>query len=136
MNALELAQAKDFILEKNGLDTDISQNGNNFSGGQKQRLTIARALIKKPEILILDDSASALDYTTEAKLRQATTSLDYSPTVFIVSQRASSMLRADLILVLDDGEIVGAGKHEELLNSCEVYKDIYSSQFPEGGEAR
>ena len=136
MNALELAQAKDFILEKNGLDTDVSQNGNNFSGGQKQRLTIARALVKKPEILILDDSASALDYATEAKLRQATASLDYSPTVFIVSQRASSMLRADLILVLDDGEIVGAGKHEELLNSCEVYKDIYSSQFPEGGEVR
>ena len=102
-----MAQAKDFVMEKQGLDTEVSQNGSNFSGGQKQRLTIARALVKKPSILILDDSASALDYATEAKLRTSINKLDYSPTLFIVSQRASSILHADLILVLDDGEVVG-----------------------------
>ena len=128
-NALELAQAKDFLDKKQGLDTEVSQNGNNFSGGQKQRLTIARALIKKAEILIFDDSASALDYATEAKLRAAIKDLDHSPTVFIVSQRASSILHADLILVLDDGEIVGKGTHAELLDNCEIYRDIYYSQF-------
>jgi ABC-type multidrug transport system fused ATPase/permease subunit len=129
--ALEAAQAKDFVLEKQGLDTEVAQNGSNFSGGQKQRLTIARALVKKPQILILDDSASALDYATEARLRNAINSLDYSPTLFIVSQRTSSILHADLIIVLDDGEVVGSGTHTELLGSCEVYRDIYRSQFPE-----
>ncbi len=129
--ALSAAQAKEFVLEKNGLDTEVAQNGSNFSGGQKQRLTIARALVKKPQILILDDSASALDYATEARLRAAVSALDYSPTLFIVSQRTSSILHADLILVLDDGEVVGTGTHDELLESCEVYRDIYRSQFPE-----
>ena len=129
--ALEAAQAKDFIAEKGGLDTPVMQNGSNFSGGQRQRLTVARALIKRAPILILDDSASALDYATEAKLRRTIASLDYSPTVFIVSQRASSMLHADKILVLDDGNMVGCGVHSELLESCEVYRDIYRSQFPE-----
>lgn len=132
--ALDAAQAKDFVQEKDGLDTEVSQNGNNFSGGQKQRLTIARALVKKPQILILDDSASALDYATEAKLRTEINSLDHSPTLFIVSQRTSSVLHADHIIVLDDGEVVGIGKHDELLKSCEVYRDIYRSQFPEGGD--
>ncbi len=132
--ALRLAQAEDFIAEKQGLDTEVAQNGNNFSGGQKQRLTIARAFIKKPKILILDDSASALDYATEAKLRVSIASLDYSPTLFIVSQRASSIRHADVILVLDDGEIVGQGTHEQLLDTCEVYRDIYYSQFPDGGD--
>ncbi len=131
--ALRLAQAQDFVLQKQGLDTSVSQNGNNFSGGQKQRLTIARALVKKPSILIFDDSASALDYATEAKLRLAVSSLEYKPTLFIVSQRASSILHADKILVLEDGELVGCGIHEELLNDCEVYRDIFRSQFPEGG---
>lgn len=135
-SALEAAQAKDFIMSKNGLDTEVAQNGANFSGGQKQRLTIARALVKKPEILILDDSSSALDYATEARLRAAISSLDYSPTLFTVSQRASSIMHAELILVLDDGEIVGAGKHEELLQSCSVYRDICESQHTSGGEAK
>lgn len=134
--ALSAAQARDFVESKQGLDTEVAQNGSNFSGGQRQRLTIARALVKKPQILILDDSASALDYATEAKMRAAISELDHSPTLFIISQRASSILHADLIIVLDDGEIVGMGKHEELLSSCEVYRDIYRSQFPEGGEAR
>ena len=129
-----MAQAKDFVMEKQGLDTEVSQNGSNFSGGQKQRLTIARALVKKPSILILDDSASALDYATEAKLRTSINKLDYSPTLFIVSQRASSILHADLILVLDDGEVVGMGTHDELIENCEVYRDIYHSQFPKGGD--
>ena len=133
-DALATAQAKEFVSGKQGLDTEVAQNGSNFSGGQKQRLTIARALVKKPQILILDDSASALDYATEAKLRQAVNDLDYSPTLFIVSQRASSILHADSIIVLDDGEVVGLGKHDELLESCEVYRDIYRSQFPEGGD--
>lgn len=134
-NALEQAQAKDFVLEKEqGLDEPVLQNGSNFSGGQKQRLTIARALLKKPRFLILDDSASALDYATEAKLRSILSKLDYHPTRFIVSQRASSMMHADLILVLDDGEVVAQGTHAELLESCDVYREIYHSQFPEGGE--
>ena len=131
-NALSCAQAEDFVREK-GLDGKVEQNGNNFSGGQKQRLAIARALVRRPEILIFDDSASALDYATEARLRQAISALDYSPTVFIVSQRASSMLHADKIIVLDDGVVVGMGRHKELLESCEVYRDIYNSQFTEGG---
>lgn len=134
--ALEMSQAKDFIEEKQGLDTAVSQSGNNFSGGQKQRLTIARALVKKPQILILDDSASALDYVTEARLRKSIDRLDYNPTLFIVSQRTSSVLHADTIIVLDDGEVVGMGTHDQLLSSCEVYKDIYDSQFKKGGEGK
>ena len=133
--ALDNAQASDFVKDKDGLDTEVQQNGSNFSGGQKQRLTIARALVKKPEILILDDSASALDYATEAKLRQAIAALDYSPTLFIVSQRASSVLHADLIIVLDDGETVGIGTHDELMQTCEIYRDIYNSQFSKGDNA-
>ncbi len=136
-NALELACAKDFIEEKAGrLDEEVLQGGKNFSGGQRQRLTIARALVRHPEILILDDSASALDYATESALRKNIASLDYSPTVFIVSQRASSIMHADLIIVLEDGEAVGMGKHEELLETCEVYREIYDSQFSKGGESK
>ena len=133
-NALELAKAKDFIQEKtDALDELVTQNGNNFSGGQKQRLTIARALVKKPKILILDDSASALDYATEAGLRKNIASLSYNPTVFIVSQRASSIMHADIIIVLDDGVTVGIGTHDELMSSCDVYKEIYNTQFSKGG---
>ena len=133
-SALELASAKDFVEEKNAkLDEIVLQNGKNFSGGQRQRLTIARALVRKPKILILDDSASALDYATEAKLRQNIIGLDYDPTVFIVPQRASSIMHADIIVVLDDGCAVGIGTHEELLSSCEIYREIYESQFSEGG---
>ena len=133
-DALKLAQAMEFIAEKGGLDTEVTQNGNNFSGGQRQRLTIARALMKQPEILILDDSTSALDFLTESKLFSALSRLEYNPTVFIVSQRAASLMKADIILVLDDGNLVGTGKHEELLATCDVYRDIYYSQFPKGGE--
>lgn len=130
-HALELSQAKEFVLTKEGgLDFIISQGGKNLSGGQKQRLTIARALIRKPEILILDDSASALDFATDAKLRTAIKTIGKEMTVFIVSQRASSIQYADQILVLDDGQIVGKGKHEELLENCRVYQEIYYSQFP------
>ena len=136
-NALELACAKDFVEEKaGGLDEEVLQGGKNFSGGQRQRLTIARALVRRPEILILDDSASALDYATESALRKNIASLDYDPTVFIVSQRASSIMHADLIIVLEDGEAVGMGKHEELLEACEVYREIYDSQFSKGGESK
>lgn len=128
--ALETAQAKDIVEGKeNGLDFVISQGGRNLSGGQKQRLTIARALVRKPDILILDDSASALDYATDARLRQAIRSMDNAPTTFIVSQRAASVRHADLILVLDDGQVVGSGTHDELLQSCQVYQEIYYSQF-------
>lgn len=134
--ALEVAQADTFIKEKQGLDTEVTRNGSNFSGGQKQRITVARALVKKPQILILDDAASALDYLTEAKMRSAILSLDTHPTLFIVSQRASSILAADIILVFDDGEIVGTGTHEELLRDCQVYRDIYNSQLPTGGDAQ
>ncbi len=135
--ALRLAQAEGFVKEKSeGLDEPVKQNGSNLSGGQKQRLTIARALVRKPEILILDDSASALDYATEAALRASVAGLEYNPTKFIVSQRTSSLLHADLIIVLDDGEVVGMGKHGELLDSCEVYREIYSSQFAAGGERK
>ena len=130
--ALSLAQADGFVKEKEGqLDEPVAQSGRNFSGGQRQRLTIARALVKKPQILILDDSASALDYATEAKLRRALKSLNYNPTTFIVSQRTSSILHADTIIVLDDGMIEGIGTHYELLESCEIYREIYFSQFPE-----
>lgn len=127
--ALEIAQATDVIAsKKNGLDEMLEQGGKNLSGGQKQRLTIARALIKQPEILILDDSASALDYATDAKLRQAIKGLKNTTTVFIVSQRTSSIMSADKIVVLDDGKIVGIGTHSQLLENCDIYKEIYSSQ--------
>ncbi len=130
--ALKTAQAFDFIEQKGeGLDLDVEQNGKNFSGGQRQRLTIARALVRKPEILILDDSSSALDYATDLALRRSIKGLDYSPTVFIVSQRTASVQSADEIIVLDDGEAVGIGTHEELLKNCDVYKEIYYSQFKE-----
>ena len=133
-SSLQVACADSFVKEKElKLDEGVAQNGSNFSGGQKQRLTIARALVKKPEILILDDSASALDYATESQLRKNIKDLDYSPTVFIVSQRASSILHADLIIVLDDGDVVGLGTHGELLDNCETYREIYNSQFREGG---
>ena len=129
--ALETAQAAEVVRGKeNGLDEMIEQNGRNLSGGQRQRLTIARALVKKPEILILDDSASALDYATDAALRKALRGLSGQTTTFIVSQRTSSIRFADLILVLDDGHLVGSGTHEELLESCPVYQEIYYSQYP------
>ncbi len=127
--ALDKAQVLSVVNEKGGLDAQISQNGSNLSGGQKQRLSVARALVREPEILILDDSASALDFATEAKLRKEIYNLDYNPTVFIVSQRASSVMTADNIIVLDDGEIVGQGTHAQLLENCEVYQEIYNSQF-------
>lgn len=128
--ALETAQAKEFVEQKeDGLDTMIEQEGRNLSGGQRQRLSIARALVRKPEILILDDSSSALDYATDLKLRQAIKALPGDMTVFIVSQRASSLMHADQILVLDDGDVVGLGTHEELLKSCETYREIYNTQI-------
>ena len=127
--AIEAAQAADVVnSKKDGLDEMIEQNGRNLSGGQRQRLTIARALVRKPEILILDDSSSALDYATDAKLRQSIKKLDSNMTVFIVSQRTSSIMYADKIIVLDDGKIVGTGTHEQLLESCEVYREIHLSQ--------
>ena len=130
--ALELAQAAEVVEGKDGkLDATVAQNGKNFSGGQRQRLTIARALIRNPEILILDDSASALDYATDAKLRAALRTLEDKTTTFIVSQRASTIRHADKIIVLDDGEIAGVGTHDELLKDCTVYQEIYYSQYPE-----
>ena len=127
--AIEAAQAADVVnSKKDGLDEMIEQNGRNLSGGQRQRLTIARALVRKPEILILDDSSSALDYATDARLRQSIKKLDPNMTVFIVSQRTSSIMYADKIIVLDDGKIVGTGTHEQLLESCEVYREIHLSQ--------
>lgn len=135
-DALKTAQALDVVESKTeGLDEMIAQGGKNLSGGQRQRLTIARALIKKPEILILDDSASALDYATDLKLRTALKEMEGKTTVFIVSQRTSSIQHADKIIVLDDGRIVGMGKHEQLLNSCEIYREIHESQFKGGREA-
>lgn len=129
--ALEISQAREFVDRKEGgLDFQIEQGGRNLSGGQKQRLTIARALVRRPDILILDDSASALDYATDAALRTAIRLIKDGPTVFIVSQRASSIQYADKILVLDDGELAGAGTHEELLAVCPAYQEIYYSQFP------
>lgn len=130
--ALELAQASEVVDGKPGkLDATVAQNGKNFSGGQRQRLTIARALVRNPEILILDDSASALDYATDAKLRAAIRTLEDKTTTFIVSQRASTIRHADKIIVLDDGEIAGMGTHDELLKDCTVYQEIYYSQYPE-----
>lgn len=130
--ALKQAQAYDFIKEKEGfLDHMIESGGKNLSGGQKQRLTVARALVRKPRVLILDDSASALDYKTDQLLREAIKDLDFKPTTFIVSQRASSVMHADTILVLEDGECVGLGTHAELIESCDVYKEIYYCQFPD-----
>ena len=129
--AIHAAQADEVVFKgKGGLDAVVEQEGRNFSGGQKQRLTIARALVRHPEILILDDSSSALDFATDARLRQAIRDLAGERTVFIVSQRASTIQYADQILVLDDGAIVGMGRHEDLLESCEVYQEIYYSQFP------
>lgn len=134
--ALSIAQAAEVVDKKDGkLDAEVEQGGKNFSGGQKQRLTIARALVKQPEILIMDDSSSALDYATDAKLRQAIHNMPNRPTVFIVSQRAASIMYADKIIVLDDGTVAGTGTHEELLKACSVYQEIYYSQFKrtEGG---
>ncbi|MBQ2729660.1 MAG: ABC transporter ATP-binding protein [Clostridia bacterium] len=133
-NALECAQADTFIREKGGLDCNVLQSGRNFSGGQRQRLTVARALARKADILILDDASSALDFATDAAMRKAIKNLPYSPTVFIVSQRTASIMHADKILVLDDGRAVGMGTHGELLESCSVYREIYDSQFKKGGE--
>ena len=128
--AIATAQAAEVVSGKEGgLDYMIAQGGRNLSGGQRQRLTIARALVRKPEILILDDSASALDFATDAALRKAIKAMEGSPTVFIVSQRAASIAHADRIIVLDDGRIVGMGKHDDLLKNCEVYREIYNSQF-------
>ena len=134
LSALRTAQAEEFVLSKPlGLDEPVEQDGRNFSGGQKQRLTIARALVHKPDILILDDSASALDLATDAALRRALKQLDPNTTVFIVSQRTASISRADRILVLDEGCLVGNGTHESLLSSCPVYREIYESQFRKEG---
>ena len=134
--AILVAQAKEFIEKKEeGLDTPVEQGGRNLSGGQRQRLTIARALVRRPQILILDDSCSALDYATDAALRDGLSKLSYHPTVFLVSQRTISIQDADQILVLDDGEIVGIGKHEVLLRECEVYREIYDSQYKEEVES-
>ena len=136
LRALEISQAKEFTDKwQEGFDKQIAQNGKNLSGGQRQRLTIARALVRKPEILILDDSASALDYATDARLREALADLQKESgdlTVFIVSQRTASIMRADKIIVLDEGEIVGMGTHDELLKSCNIYREIYESQFHSG----
>ena len=128
--ALEIAQAKEIVDSKeNGLDTKVAQGGKNFSGGQKQRLTIARALVRKPEILILDDSASALDYLTDKRLREAIAGMDDAPTTIIVSQRTASVQNCDKIVVLDDGHVVGIGNHDNLLKYCETYREIYESQY-------
>lgn len=134
--ALRAAQAEEFVRKKSeGLDEPVEQGGRNLSGGQKQRLTIARALVRKPEILILDDSSSALDYATDAALRKALKNMPSNVTVFLVSQRTSSIRHADHILVLDDGKAAGWGTHEELLESCQIYREIYESQYGKGGNA-
>ena len=129
-NALRIAQAEEIVRKKDkGLDEPVEQEGRNFSGGQRQRLSIARALVRRPDILILDDSASALDYATDAALRKAIREELKDMTLFIVSQRAASVRNADKIIVLDDGEVVGLDTHEGLLKSCEVYREIYESQY-------
>ncbi len=134
--ALEIAQAREFVEEKDGnIDAHIEQGGRNLSGGQRQRLTIARALVRQPEILILDDSASALDYATDAALRASIRKMEPQPTLFLVSQRAMSVLHADQIVVLDDGAVVGIGTHQQLLADCEVYQEIYYSQFTRSKES-
>lgn len=134
LKACEISQSMDIINKKEkGIDSFVEQSGRNFSGGQRQRLSIARALVRKPEILILDDSSSALDYATDAALRKAIKSLDYHPTVFIVSQRTASIQNADKILVLDDGKMMGFDTHDNLLKNCQVYQEIYYSQFKKGG---
>ena len=128
--AIEVAQATDVVEGKEGkLDYMIEQGGRNLSGGQKQRLTIARAVVKNPDILILDDSASALDFATDARLRAALRNLKGNKTIFIVSQRTSSIQFADKIIVMDDGQVAGIGTHEQLLENCEIYREIYESQF-------
>ena len=130
--ALDIAQAREFVDSKEqGLDLPIEQGGRNLSGGQRQRLTIARALVRQPEILILDDSASALDFATDAALRKAIRENTKDMTVFLVSQRATTIRNADRILVLDDGQLVGQGTHEELFDTCEVYREICLSQLSE-----
>ena len=131
MKAVADAQALEVVEQKGGIDGKVEPGGKNFSGGQRQRLSIARTLLGKPEILILDDSSSALDYLTDLNLRKAIKNLDNKPTVFIVSQRSASIMHADKIIVLDDGKMVGIGKHEELLETCDVYKEIYDSQYSE-----
>ena len=133
--ALETAQALDIVMKKDDkLDHLVEQSGRNLSGGQRQRLTIARALVKKPQVLILDDSSSALDYATDSALRKAIAESTDGMTVFIVSQRASSVMNADKIIVLNDGEAVGIGTHDELLSTCDIYSEIYHSQFKKGVE--
>ena len=134
--ALKNAQADGIVRDKGGLDAEVEQNGRNFSGGQKQRLTVARALVGRPRVLILDDSASALDYATDAALRAAIAALPFHPTVFVVSQRASGVMKADKVIVLEDGKAVGIGRHEDLLENCGVYREIYDSQFADEGGAR
>ena len=130
VEACKIADAHSFVSSfPDGYKTDLGQGGVNVSGGQKQRLCIARAILKKPKILILDDSASALDYATDAALRAALADLPYHPTTFIISQRTASVMHADKILVLEDGACVGLGTHQELLQSCPVYREIYDSQF-------
>ena len=133
--ATRIAQAEDFILSfSEGYSYGVSTGGTNRSGGQRQRLTIARALVRKAEILILDDSSSALDYATDAALRAALQNLKENPTVFLISQRTASIQHADIILVLEEGRSIGVGTHEQLLSSCEVYREIYESQFQKGDE--
>ncbi len=135
LEALEASQSSDFVFgKKDGLNEMVEQNGRNFSGGQKQRLTIARALTRRPDVLILDDSSSALDFATDSALRRAIGGLEYKPTVFIVSQRTSSIKNADKIIVLDDGVCVGMGDHESLLCDCPIYREIHESQFRKEGE--
>lgn len=135
LEAIKIAQAEDVISKKDdGLNEFVEADGKNFSGGQRQRLCIARALVKKSEILILDDSSSALDYATDAKLRKSLKELKYNPTIFIISQRTASLMHCDKILVLDQGKLINVGNHDYLINNCEVYKEIYDSQFKKGDE--
>ena len=133
LSALRIAQAEDVLSVKGGLNAEVEQGGRNFSGGQRQRLSLARAVVSKPEILILDDSSSALDYVTDLNLRRALRNQDFNQTIIIVSQRTASVKDADKIIVLDDGEIVGIGTHEELYENCEAYREIEDSQSKGGG---